>query len=324
MKRFTRIFSYFSEQTPNFSKVLLVFLAFTAFFAVGSARLEYEEEVIALGETLEVSVTKHYSTLNSNQVSINIPQNQEPENIRAVDENGTMPCEFRQVFGNEIVCQPDNFGKENYSVTISYETPDTSELTDDYKKFEHRKLFSTSLERYSLEIILPEGSGIVSSNSEDLIPFEPEYATTGSEGRRIFVRWDLDDVSLGETENFAVRYQELDELRNIISFDASTIGTIIVLLIAVLIPVYFKFIKDDDTIASILPLLKEDEKQVLMYIIDKGGECEQKNLVKDIDYSKAKVSRLVKDLVERNLVKKIKEGRKNRLVLKKDVGNIDN
>ncbi len=321
MKRFTSNNMYQQKSKRSFLKVSILLISFLVFFTFVSANIVSEEEVIELGEPTKVSITKNYHGMTSSQVSVTVPQMHEPENIDGFDENGSLECVYREIWGKEIVCQiPDDI-PENYSATISYETPSVSTIKDEYLLFEHQKRVLVPTDKYSLEVILPEGSGIISR--DDLEPFSPEDAVTGSEGRRIFVRWDVDEISLGETRDFSVRYQELDVLSNIFPIDMTTLAIILILLISLGISVYFKFKKKEDTISSILPLLKEDEKEVLLNIIEKEGECEQRNLVRELDYSKAKISRLVKDLEERNLIKKIKEGRKNRIVLKKDVGNIE-
>ncbi len=302
-------------------KVSILFILFLTLSAFVSGNIVLEKEVIELGEPTKISITKNYQGMTSSQVSITVPQMHEPENIRGFDEEGNLECVYREIWGKEIVCQVPDDIPENYSATIIYETPSVSTIKNEYLSFEHQKRILVPTEEYSLEVILPEGSGIISR--DDLEPFSPEDAVTGSEGRRIFVRWDMDDVSLGETRDFVVRYQDLEVIGNIFPIDTTTLVILLVLLISLGISVYFKFKKKEDTISSILPLLKEDEKEVLLNIIEKEGECEQRNLVKELDYSKAKISRLVKDLEERNLIKKIKEGRKNRLVLKKEVGNIE-
>jgi uncharacterized membrane protein len=62
-------------------------------------------------------------------------------------------------------------------------------------------------------------------------------------------------------------------------------------------------------------LLPEDCRQVLAIIEKNDGRITQLDLRKMLPYSEAKVSLIVSDLESRGLVKKIKKGRGNVLIL---------
>ena len=57
--------------------------------------------------------------------------------------------------------------------------------------------------------------------------------------------------------------------------------------------------------------LKEDEEQVLNVLKQKGGKCDQGTLRVVTGMSKSKLSQLLKELEERKIVKKEKQGKKN-------------
>ena len=63
--------------------------------------------------------------------------------------------------------------------------------------------------------------------------------------------------------------------------------------------------------------LPEDLKKVVEILERHGGRLTQKELRKMLPYSEAKVSLMVADLEERGIVKKIKKGRGNIIILKK-------
>ncbi len=71
-----------------------------------------------------------------------------------------------------------------------------------------------------------------------------------------------------------------------------------------------------------LPLLNKDEKRVVDIIARNDGQVRQSVIVKESDYSKAKVSRLIKNLKERGVVDTDPiSGRENKVILKiKGVG----
>jgi uncharacterized membrane protein len=65
--------------------------------------------------------------------------------------------------------------------------------------------------------------------------------------------------------------------------------------------------------------LDADEEMVIDMLEDSGGDMLQKDIVAETDYSKAKISGLVSELEEKDIVNKEKDGRSNRVTLKKDV-----
>jgi DNA-binding Lrp family transcriptional regulator len=66
-------------------------------------------------------------------------------------------------------------------------------------------------------------------------------------------------------------------------------------------------------------VLNKDEKRIVDILSRHGGKSGQKVLVRESDFSKAKVSRLVKNLKERGVVDiEPISGRENRIILKFD------
>ena len=57
--------------------------------------------------------------------------------------------------------------------------------------------------------------------------------------------------------------------------------------------------------------LKEDEEQILNILKQRGGSCEQGTLTVITGMSKSNLSRILKELEERRLIKKVKKGKKN-------------
>jgi len=58
-------------------------------------------------------------------------------------------------------------------------------------------------------------------------------------------------------------------------------------------------------------------------LLREKGEVDQRTIVRETDFSKPKVSRVINDLIERGLVDKISKGRKNLIKLKKEVKRVD-
>lgn len=64
------------------------------------------------------------------------------------------------------------------------------------------------------------------------------------------------------------------------------------------------------------PAIPEDLQNVLSYVNSQGGRVNQKDLVKNLQYSEAKISLMIDELEAQGLVQRIKKGRGN-LVIRK-------
>lgn len=75
-------------------------------------------------------------------------------------------------------------------------------------------------------------------------------------------------------------------------------------------------VKDDSQlIDAVLTALEGDEKKLVKEIADHGGEMLQNELVLSLNFSKAKVSRMLTDLEKRGLVVKKQYGLTNKIAL---------
>ncbi|MDY6778870.1 MAG: hypothetical protein SVU32_09465 [Candidatus Nanohaloarchaea archaeon] len=306
---------------PVTRTLVLASIFFLIGFTAAATQVANQEEVIDLGEPTEVRINISYVELSSEKVSLLVPSSHTPKNIVGRDPLGRMSCSYNEV-EREITCTPNRQQADRrglYNVSITYTTENPSTDRGGYLSLTHVRHVLVPMDHYTLTVILPEGYGTV--DAKKMKPFTPE-AEAGSEGRRIFVRWTRDDLSLGQTLRFTVRYQELEVFEDVFPGRAAFFAAALLILVAGLVYVYVRRGRNN-TIAAVMPVLKEDEKTALRFMIERDGECEQKEMVEELDYSKAKISRLVKDLEERNLIEKIKEGRKNRLVLKKEVGDVE-
>ena len=73
--------------------------------------------------------------------------------------------------------------------------------------------------------------------------------------------------------------------------------------------------EDSQLIEAVLTALEGDEKKLVKEIADQGGEMLQNELVLSLNFSKAKVSRMLTDLEKRGLVVKKQYGLTNKVAL---------
>jgi DNA-binding transcriptional ArsR family regulator len=150
---------------------------------------------------------------------------------------------------------------------------------------------------------------------EDKEIFPSGYRTL-SNGRNILVYWELENVSSVQPLSFRVKYQSIQpspEIFNKFYF-------LILLLIVALFFVALYALKKRKVIVKkivkvkpekiVMEVLDEYEKKVYE-IVKEAGKIRQNEIVEKTGFSKARVSRVLKSLAEKKLVKVEKRGRTN-------------
>lgn len=293
-------------KVPKFILLLLIVSLMVKLSISGEIKEENVE--ITLNGMADVSVTLNYKEITTSKLSYLIPY--KISYWKVYDENRTLKCNvlsFR--IGTEFQCIPNK--KENYTVHLEYVTDEIVVKKEDFFKFEYQHKIVEPVDSYYLKVILPEGYGILKTNAS-ISPIEPEADNIGSTGRRIFVEWRDNEVKLGSTLSYSILYEDLGLLRKI-PYEA-VIAILSLLLILIIISLILK--RKKRTIEEVFPVLKDDERKIVEFIRDKGGKCRQREIVRELNLSKAKASRIIKDLEERNIVEKIKRGRNNIIILK--------
>jgi uncharacterized membrane protein len=196
-------------------------------------------------------------------------------------------------------------------LVIEYKTKDFLEKAD--KKFFLTE-FETQLDSIFVffELKLPEGSVLDTPINEGKSAY-PDPLEISSDGQKIIIKWQKQSVQKGDKTAIFVTYRDNRE-NNLIFF-------VIPVLIIIGILGYFLAKKPkkefQERVINKPDLhLKEDEKQIVRIIERKNGKIEQGTLVTISDFSKAKVSHVIKELEERKIIKKVKKGKKNVIMLK--------
>jgi uncharacterized membrane protein len=75
--------------------------------------------------------------------------------------------------------------------------------------------------------------------------------------------------------------------------------------------------KPEDLYINVLPLLKHQEKEVIIALRDAGGEMQQNTLILKLGLSKVKMTRVLHSLTTKNLIVKERHGLTNMVRLRK-------
>jgi len=117
----------------------------------------------------------------------------------------------------------------------------------------------------------------------------------------------------GEAVNFQIAYDKISAPINLHQGIALALTAAIASLAG-----YFAYRRfNRENIENIYEELESDEIEVLEILRENDGSMLQKDVVEELDYSKAKVSGTVSELVDKDVLIKEKEGRSNMLSIYK-------
>ena len=153
---------------------------------------------------------------------------------------------------------------------------------------------------------LPEG--YVLSEESSILP-KDAIITSDERGRRIVVVWRLNDIKASQPLKFQLAFEPTFFFLPILR-----LGAIVGIFLASILLIYLKRIRKPEEV--VLSVLDEYERKVFE-IIRKKKQVRQRRVVQETNFSKAKVSRIVKNLENRGLIEVEKVGRTNILKLKK-------
>ncbi|MDY6769597.1 MAG: MarR family transcriptional regulator [Candidatus Nanohaloarchaea archaeon] len=285
--------------------------------AAGATTIQQENITVELGDRDQVTVERHYAAITTERISYLVLGRHNPTDLSARDAAGTLDCTVEELsIGKELLCTPRQ--RSNYTVTITF-SGDFGTRDDGVRRFSYANRIFVPTRAVTTRVVLPEGYGIVEGDGA----YEPGGARVGSRGRRIFLEWHHRNVSIGDSIGYSVRYEQLGVLESLRLRWLTAVLAVAVLVLAGLVVYVRRKHAGEKTVADMFPVLKEDEQEVVRYIIDHEGEVEQRDIVDSLDYSKAKISRLVSDLADRGLVRKEKKGRVNVVELAREVGDVE-
>lgn len=242
-----------------------------------------------------------------NLIITNYPQKfsvyiESPENLMA---NFSSNCTIESNdFGASVTC---DVRMQDRIIIKYYSTQDVNNK-DTYSIYS--KSFKVPVFTRELFVLvkIPERTGLRRPTE---ISYSPQGALIGSDGRRPILIWKENNLNAGEAFDVQIAFEPMFGELNL---------PIIILIVIILVSgfiLYYKFFLKGG-IKVILPILKKDEKAIFECMMKHGSGVNQKTIVKESNYSKAKVSKVLKSLQERGIIKLERIGRSNKVYLVKD------
>ncbi len=291
---------------------LLVFVAcfFVSVGYVDALGLEYYG--------IEDSINEDLSVYNEITLKFDTPINHldyqlgfRAYNLTATSDFDSVDCEIiDKGRTSDISCDFIGMTKEKNMLKLSFSTKDSVKKVDGKYQFSINYGISIPVKRMFALIRLPE-NGILAEEPANA-SYLPEDGGILTDGKHIMVYWERLDLNPDEGLQFSVMYN----MPVVLSSFLIVILTFIVIIVMVGLVVYIKrgTRKPEEIVSSVL---NKDEKTIVDLLNRHGGNAVQKILVRETDFSKAKVSRLVKNLKERGVIEiEPVSGRENRVILK--------
>lgn len=293
------------------SGTILFLLAFNcSFWTVQALNLDYygiESRIHNDGSVSNVITL----TLNSSVPDLDYKLRYRIFNAQVESEHAPAECETRVTDTSLVSCTFTDF--ENYDrikLKIQFNTKDTVKKVDENYEFAQFIPIESEVSRFFNIVYLPETSTLLTDIPNE--SFSPGNGKTLSDGQHIMIYWDREDLKKGEDLYFSVTYKV--PVGGV--YDIGIMAVIALLIIFSLGIVYMKTTRKHESMKVIMPLLKGDEKVVVDILNKHNGSVNQRVIVRESDFSKAKVSRLVADLKERGIVDVEVLGRTNKVSLK--------
>lgn len=231
------------------------------------------------------------------------------ENFNATSLAGPLNCDLTVSGISTITCKM-NLTTERRTIDMSFDTNDFIRTLDNKFYFDVDFSLNQDIDQVFASVRLPEGMVLVEGGTGKLS--YPENATTVSDGRKIIINWKLISIKKVQPMRLQILYEQLQN--PILRFWQYIVVS--VMIAGVLIFLIIRYTRRPEKL--ILSVLDEYERKIMDNIVAAGGTVNQKKVVQETNLSKAKVSRVVKSLVERGLVEVERIGRNNKLkVVKK-------
>ena len=231
-----------------------------------------------------------------------------PENIHI---NGQAECKIlKKSLGTEISCFMP--ASHQTSIDIQYDSTEGLVKQDGYILFSDSYRIFVDTKTLSLIVKLPEGSGLKEPVENS---FSPADALKGSDGRKLILNWVKNDLKEGDMFDISIAFEKF----SIIIPSSMTIGSIVAIALILVVSIVFiyRVYLDKRYLKLVVPILKEDEKIIFNSLMKHGSGANQKTIVRDSGYSKAKVSKVLNSLRERGIIRLERVGRSNKVHIDK-------
>jgi len=289
--------------------ILRLLVPLLLFIVPAGAQVVYTgiETSVFSNSTAHVSITMTFSS--SGEKEFGIPVYYRVSNLKTSSNFQSASCRLEYPdYGSQILCKA-NPGQVKREMKIEFDVASVKNVNGAYLfKFDYYIPMDTN--SLWVRVSLPEGMVLV-RNHTAFQPYSPPDGVKTTDGRRIFVSWTRSNVTSGDIFSVQVVYESTTRYSEFPVY-LFAFGILVVLALF-----GFRAVKSRD-MKILFPILKSDEKLVMEILLRHGGRANQKTIVSESNYSKAKISKVLKSLEERGLVRLERIGRTNKVYISGD------
>ncbi len=295
--------------------IVSVLVALSAFpSAAAATELEYYgiEDIIQDDMSIRNTITLKFT---SPIAQLNYQLGMKVENLSVSQNFDSADCHLEESNKKSVVvCDFKGMTEEKNQLKLSFVTREGIRKSGGKYRFNVNYGVSLPIDRLFVIVKLPENSILAEEPVNE--SFSPSDGKTLSDGKRIGVYWESTNLTTGSDLQYSVVYSP----PALISSSLIIALTVVVLVVMGGIGFYVRRNPGPASMPDVTPavsVLNQDEKRVVDILKHNEGNAGQKHIVREGDFSKAKVSRLVKSLRERGVIDvEPISGRENRIILK--------
>ena len=240
----------------------------------------------------------------------------EPKKVSVRGDKGGLDFEVLQEEDAFVIAiRPKELGDQR--ITVDF-------IVDGYvEKLAERYLFafayspSLPTENFKVNLKLPPG-GVIASADPNRPSVSPEPSNIHTDGRGVLLEWYYPKLGVNEKINFLVVYEFPGQ--NLGDNDFETIFPYVIVFVfgfGIALLIYFILLRPRlCKIEVIKEVLSSEENQIVQALQDSRG-MKQDELRKQLDYSKARLSKIVSNLERKGIINKERYGKTNILTLNK-------
>jgi len=218
---------------------------------------------------------------------------------------------IRKVLETYVTCNMKS--SERTDIKVTYTLDENVKKRDNYFLFIDSFKLTDDTRTLFILVKLPEGTGLREPTENS---YNPSGALIGSDGRRTTLSWQIKDLKSGEIFDISIAFEKFGEI--IPSWFPLQYMIVIIVVSFAAFGLFYQIYLRDKGIKVILPVLKKDEKIIFNTLMKHGSGVNQKVIVRDSGYTKAKVSKVLNSLKERGLIKLERIGRSNKVYIEKN------
>ncbi len=302
MKRFNPIVK---QSVKQFETIAVAAVAFVLFSALSSAQVSDYYLNVTLSESGKSLIEMElFPTARAETFRLSFRGDIQNFNTNAA-------CSLQTGVFSFIECKVGDVNK----VTISFETEDfVTKVSQNRIYFSSSFGINQNVTNLFASISLPDGMILVDkSQTQFEYVVYPENPNIVSDGRKLVLSWQMQNVKTTDQLRFEVLYEQIIappwfqlQLRHF-----ALAGVAFAVVFGFIYLRYFA--KKSEKL--VLSVLDEYERKVVDILLASNSPLNQRKIVQETNFSKAKVSRVVKSLAGRGLVEVERRGRTNILKL---------